>query len=215
MKNWNSLDAMFRAINSEVNYLVLRNFEELENSGFLDGHADIDFLCDDAACMAKVLGAGHRGAESDRTHCKVNIAGRIIPVDIREVGDGYYDAQWEKDMLAERQMYHGLFYILSEEQYFYSLIYHACIQKPCLSEEYKKRLQKMGRKIGIPMDNGDFIEKLQIYMREKGYKFTYPVHPGMTVNFRLVDKRMIEKNYRRIFERKVYACKKKLRSVLR
>lgn len=203
------------AINENVNYLVLRNFEELENSGFLEGHADIDFLCDDADRMIQVLKAGHRGAESDKTHCKVDIAGRIIPVDIRAVGDGYYDARWERDMLAGRQMYHDQFYILNEEQYFYSLIYHACVQKPRLSEDYRERLRAMGKRIGVSIDNDDFMGILQAYMREKGYRFTYPVHPGIIANFAQVDKGLIEKDPKLVLKRKAYVLKKKLRSILR
>ena len=46
---WHSVDEIFRVLNeSNCNYIVMRNFECFESGQvFMNGHDDIDLLCDD------------------------------------------------------------------------------------------------------------------------------------------------------------------------
>jgi len=88
---WPRLGQAFEALNRECSYLVLRNFEQFRESAFLAGHDDMDLLCDDRAKLRGTLRATARFARDGGVHCTVSIGSVKIPVDIRTVGDGYYD----------------------------------------------------------------------------------------------------------------------------
>ena len=59
MGEFGSIFEFFEALNEAgVKYLVLRNYENLlEQEMFLDGHGDIDLLCDDYKKIVKAVGA--------------------------------------------------------------------------------------------------------------------------------------------------------------
>ena len=150
MKEWGSFKEFFDVLNKECKYLVLRNYRDITDEGKAGGeHEDIDFLCDDAARFIAVCGCEPRKSAKDRIHQKILVGGKVIPVDIRYVGDGYYDPAWEADMLKRRRLYDERMYIMDETDEYYSLVYHAVIQKNTVSEDYAARLAKMaGMEIG-------------------------------------------------------------------
>ena len=101
MKKWLNAQAVFQTLNENFTYLVLRNFELFYNSILMDSHADIDLLCykKDKKAIVKLLDAQPRLNRDDGIHYQITIAQEVIPIDLRWVGDGYYDATWEQNML--------------------------------------------------------------------------------------------------------------------
>ncbi|MCR4585617.1 MAG: hypothetical protein K5686_07825 [Lachnospiraceae bacterium] len=177
MREWRSFKELFAELNKECNYLVLRNYQDISDDGkAVSGHEDIDFLCDDIDKLEAVCGGTPRKKKNDRIHQKIKVNGVEIPVDIRTVGDGYYDPAWEVEMLKNRRKYKELLYIMDEKNELYSLIYHVIIQKNSISADYAKKLADMA---GIPEFTEAYgIKELEDYMRERGYKYTYPEYPG-------------------------------------
>lgn len=102
MSGWNRIEEMFEQLHkANFRYIILRNYEEIEADNFYSsGHADIDFLTSNGHQFAKTIGAYPRFAEDDGIHYKVMIAGTEVVIDVRSVGDGYYDIHWEKEMLS-------------------------------------------------------------------------------------------------------------------
>lgn len=174
---WKDTQELFQKLNQTCNYVILRNYEEIGEKEFLmDAHPDIDLLCDNSKKLKKQLkivkNPGHiRHAD----HYWVKIGDRMVEIGVRYVGDLYYDTEWEKHMLDKKILHTEGFYVMDEENYFYSLLYHAYFQKKKLSEDYPVRFQKMARAIGISAaTEQESLAALFQYMKEKSYFVTCP-----------------------------------------
>ena len=198
--NFNGIRAFFEALNQAgVRYLVLRNYENLlEPEMYLDGHGDLDLLCEDSDQLARVICAipfppKSSARENDNVHYKIYVDAQPVSLDLRQVGDGYYCEAWERDLLDRRVM-NDCFYVMNDEDYFYTLTYHAILQKRTFSEEYRLRLIQMSDKLGLNVvghNELDFINLLECHMREKGYRFCFSSDSMVPNRFHLVDKDLV------------------------
>lgn len=203
---WNSIQEIFDALNqSSINYVVLRNYESLNNTNiFMEGHEDIDLLCDSITLAKKILGARKIYKFPGRNSYKINLNNTELQVDIRYVGDGYYDTKWEKAILNTKKLFNDYIYIISDEMYFYTLIYHAIYQKNFLSSEYYVKLQNMGMQLGQIITSKRQLENILFqFMLDNEYKFTYTSDPGIILNFPVSRKDMIKNNIIRQAKRKL------------
>lgn len=212
-KNWASIQDLFCRLNrSGINYIVLRNYESLANNDiFVGEHDDIDFLCDNIYKMIKLLDARPIYRFPNRNSYIIRFQNRDLQVDVRYIGDGYYDTDWEKALLKRKVIFNNFIYVIDNKMYFYTLIYHAIYQKFFLSDEYFLRLKKMAKKSGKNITQKKQLEYiLFIFMKKMGYKFTYTKDPGIILNFRNVPMNMICFNPYRILKRKLLKCLNKL-----
>ena len=213
---FNSVRDFFAYIDSQkINYIVLRNYEDFERDDFLmDGHADIDMLCSDRKHLRKILGVGN-----GNVHCRIEIANQNVQIDIRETGDGYYCREWEEDMLSKKRMYKDICYVMDDETYFYSLIYHALIHKYSVSDEYLQRFTIMGRNpdINIEVREDNLLKILETYMLSHGYRYTYTSNPGSIVNFRHkgLTKSMIQGNMPVQMRRAAFRFKRRIKTTVK
>lgn len=173
MKRWNSAEEVFAVLNNNYEYLIFRNFEGFFGSILLDNHADVDILLwkKDKRSVIHELCAIPRLEKNDGIHYKVLVADSEIPIDIRTVGDGYYDKRWETKMLSSRQYCTIGFYRMNDENYFWSLLYHSLYHKGTISEEYCNRLKKLSQGI-INCEGANLEELLAEYMLKNGYFYT-------------------------------------------
>ena len=141
-RTWKTIDEIFTSLNNAgCNYIVMRNFECFESGDvFVDGHDDIDLLCDDIRTVRKILDVRRRFKFPTVNSYCIKYNELIVHVDIRYVGDGYYDRKWQEDMLNKKCLINQNIYVPDFEDYFYSLIYHAIYQKKVLSDEYLNKL---------------------------------------------------------------------------
>ena len=182
---------------------MLRNYENLLEPGlYVDGHADIDLLCDNARTIVELVEAQpivpkNSRLQDDGIHYLISVNNNPVQLDLRQVGDGYYCAKWEKDLLDRRVMRNG-FYVMNDEDYFYTLAYHAILQKRSLSREYFIRLCNMADGLDLSVDEyseSGLLGLLENYMREHEYRFSYS-HDIMVPNrFRLVDNNLIDRDF--------------------
>lgn len=176
MWKWNSLKDLFAKLN-ETKYVVLRNYETLEEE--IDEGGDIDILCSEKKYVVDHIHAYKRVSGDEIFNYFVMVGDKRIPIDIREVGDGYYDERWEKAMLQKRIKFMK-YYIMDEENYKYSLLYHALLHKFKIREDYIKRLKDM---FGIEIGNNDVTDELLgVYMHKRGYFIPIPVDKGVEFN---------------------------------
>ncbi len=216
IRNWKSLNEFFNVLNKNVEYVVLRNYEEFIEGEFNVSHPDIDILCRDSRELIMIAESTTRTSNSkDLIHQQIMIDEKIVALDVRHVGDGYYDDLWEENMLKKRVVINDFCYVLDEENYFYSLLYHALVQKRFVSGDYQLRLTKMAEKLNIKRTYSPVsIETLQSYMREKNYLFTYPEYLGGITNFEHVDKDMIKKDIFRTIRKCIYLLKNKIKIII-
>lgn len=202
---FNRISEVIEILNTnKISYLILRNYENLLNDQIYEGgHEDIDMLCQSSDEIVNLLGAIPNSRKGDGTHYHIIVGGNRVNLDLRHLNDGYYCTEWQNEMLANRVLYKS-FYVMSKEDYFYSLVYHAIIQKPFLTEEYCNRLAKMAEEINVCQNCYSqelFLSLLQNYMRQKGYKFTYTEDPSIPLKYDHIDKELIQYNFLRRLKR--------------
>ena len=94
------------------------------------------------------------------------------------VGEQYYDPKWVNDILDRKILYQHEFYIPTDKDYFYSLLYRSLVQKPMVPEDHIEKLVNFSTKLKInnltrenfSTDNV-IIEILDAYMREMEYEY--------------------------------------------
>lgn len=216
MYGFDSISEFFKVLNNaDIHYLVLRNYENLlEPEMFVDGHGDIDLLCDDYKKIVKATGAipfhaNPSKPDGDGIHYKIFVNGHSVSLDLRQISDGYYCEKWERELL-NRRIKHECFFVMNQHDYFYTLIYHAILQKRFFSDEYRKRLLLMSNSIGVSQNIGserEFIKLLEYFMKENGYSFTYSTDYMVPNRFSLVDATLIERNNRLKFKHALFDFK--------
>lgn len=195
--SWSNINEFFDALNKRCNYVILRNYEEITETNFLcEGHADIDFLTDDVCIFVDTMKAYPRFVTDDLIHYFVNISGIEVEVDVRHVGDDYYCKKWELKMLESKKRINN-FYVLDDINYYYSLIYHAVLQKDFLSNEYKKRLYRMAQNNMITANSEtEQLNELIKFMKKHSYIFCYPDDYCVPLRVNLVPSKMVRKYYK-------------------
>lgn len=134
----------------------------------------------------------------------ISFQNHSVNVDIRFIGDGYYDTAWERKMLADRVLIDSNIYVLDSINYFYSLIYHALFQKHSLSDEYLVKLISMAEALYIPCRSPlELMQSLENYMLANNYFYTITRDPGIILNFDNVNKTRIKNNHFWLFKRHV------------
>ena len=179
---WNDISELFHVLNSaslHAPYALLRNWEGLPHAATLPGHGDIDVLCTNSRETAFLANAFPVSPEPHRVLHRTSVGGKELLFDFREVGDDYYDANWERDMLARRVYSPEGFFHLCKEDYFHSLLYHAAVHKPEISEDYVVRLMDLSRDVA-PLFGDALSDPAQIrsildsFMSKQGYGFVEP-----------------------------------------
>ncbi len=167
---WETIVQMLNSLNRlSRKTLVLRNYELFEKDEFINGHEDIDLLCEDPDAVIEALYAKQTNGDEDKTHLIAGVSGRMIPIDLRTVGDSYYDSKWEADMLRRRVRTPQGYFVLHPEDYIYSLLYHGIYHKQFLKEEYVLRVMELACINEIKIDKNHLKDELDLFMRKNGY----------------------------------------------
>ena len=178
---WKSLKQVFDVLNLTEKYVVMRNFEPLPDEFYAGKHGDIDFLVRDYDAVRYILNARPVFSEPHRVHNRIMVAGEEVLLDLRYVGDGYYDTNWQKEMLKNKTQYKNVS-IMNREDYFYSLLYHAIIHKPEVADDYitaLNEISKNNRYVDGSINQSWFkrglaAEVLGKYLAKNNYEITKP-----------------------------------------
>lgn len=173
---YQSISDFFYVLNNTIEYVVLRNHEVLPEEYTVEGHGDIDLLVANRNYVAYLTLAQPVFKEPYRVYHMINIAGKEVPFDFRYVQDNYYSPKWEQDILKTRVMSKDLFYVPSPEHQFYTLLYHAYIQKWEVKSDYIPKLTHYGKQINIDFkDSPDLaVGLLDAFMLPRNYEYIRP-----------------------------------------
>ena len=171
-EGWSDINQLFYVLNSTIRYVVLRKFESLPDDYPLAHEEDIDLLVDNYKEACWIMDAKPVTDKPYRILNQVEIAGQSVRFDLRYVGDNYYDKCWQRNILKNRVLDPGGFYRPNDEDHFYTLLYHAIIQKPAMSDEYREKLTRMASGLGI---SGIGKRVLDDYMERMWYEYVEPV----------------------------------------
>lgn len=207
---WKSLEELFYALNNCINYVVLRNYEGMPETVTLGKHGDVDFLCEDIKQMELITNSEVVYKNKFRVRRKVRIAEKELFCDFRFIGDCYYDEKWEKNILDTKVLFKNLFYVPDSVNMFYTLLYHALIQKYYIADDYVKKLTDYGDKIGVQTDyeqRNSLILLLEEFINKNHYSFVEP--KDLSVNYNIQNTNQIESVGHKI-RQKTYRLLKKL-----
>ena len=183
---WKSLRELFAFLNATLPYAVLRNAESLPDCFDPSVHGDIDLLVPDAEACASLLNARRVFPEPHRVHYEVIVDGRPIRLDFRFVGDNYYDRRWERKMLERRICRNGV-NLLSPEDAFFALVYHALYQKFEIARDYSDKAARLAAAAGLPWtDFANALIRLEDFLSRNGYGKCRPQDISVRWNGRLV-----------------------------
>lgn len=171
-----SIENFFYVLNNTIRYVVMRNHECLPNQYTVEGHGDIDILCENKNWMSYLTGAQKVFPEHYRVYHTIKIGGIDVPFDFRYIGDNYYDQPWQEDILNSRVLTKDLFYTPDAENQYYSLLYHAYIQKWKVKEDYPSKLQKYAEAIGQSYNHNCkvCVEQLDSFLQSNRYEYVRP-----------------------------------------
>lgn len=94
-------------------------------------------------------------------------------------------------MLARKCRHADGFFVMNESDYFYSLIYHAVLQKKALTEDYRKKLADMAHTLGISAETEEnFLTCLIDEMKRRHFRFPYPGDSTVYNRFYMVPREM-------------------------
>lgn len=190
-EGWHDLRHLFYVLNATMPYVVLRNYEPFPDGYYSAEHGDIDLLVADRRDTAFITNASPVFKSGHRVHYKVRIGNEDVKFDFRSIGDGYYDISWQENIIANRRLEKETFYVPSVDDHFYSLLYHALVQKPAIAKDYAIRLLEVARAnkvtLGNPSSNPTTaVKALAKFMNRNGYKFTQPKDKSVYVNAQTV-----------------------------
>lgn len=168
------LDMLWDKLN-DIEYIVLRNY--LNASDEVAKGGDIDLLCASRDVLIERLHLVSRANDGNLNNCKTIINGVEIPIDVRYIGDNYYDHNWENDMIKRKKKF-GKCYVIGEYDEDYSILYHILLHKYDIPSKYNGFLKK---KFGN-IETNILIDRLAEYMRSNGYSPENPVDKGVCFN---------------------------------
>ena len=179
-KKFDTLDDVFKELNKckDLKWIVMRNFEKMPNEINIDSHLDVDLLVNDYFLIKRILdgfNATNNTYEDGKNRILnyVIINNKKILFDFRFVGDNYYCKTFQEDMLNSRIKHENSFYIPNPEYHLYSLIYHAIIHKPKISNTYIKVFKQYGL-TNENINRKDLRVMLEKFMQDKNYKYVKP-----------------------------------------
>ncbi len=190
-KGWKNFEEFIEVANNSCNWLVLRNFEYLPND-FFGNDKDVDVLCEDLEQFVETMKLTKRswGIAAYETI----IDEKVVPFDVRFLGDGYYDKLWQYKMLNNKVYTEHSVPRMNDEDYFYSLIYHSKIQKYEVKEVYKTRFFTLANSLNITdykieniKDDKYIAKKLNKFMKLNHYIYTMPIDCNVPKNKQFFD----------------------------
>lgn len=181
---YQSITHLFYVMNNAINYCVLRNHECLPSEYTIEGHGDIDLLVENLNYMANLTLARKVYKETYRVYHTIRINGEDIPFDFRHVGDNYYDRPWEEDILKTRVLHKDIFYTPNPTHQYYSLLYHAYIQKREVKEDYIPKLTHYAAAINETFhpDIEPTISQLDSFLEKNRYEYIRPIDKTVVYN---------------------------------
>lgn len=176
---YENIEQLFYVLNNSIKYCVLRNYECLPKEYTIEGHGDIDLLVEDLNYIKYLtLAKSYYPDLNYRVHYGINISNKLIPFDFRYVGDDYYDINWQNQILNNLDLYNSLVKVPNTINYFYTLLYHAYVQKKIVKADYFERLTRMSKALNIGYDTSFSLDKIKVvldkFMIRNNFEYTTP-----------------------------------------
>lgn len=209
-EGWGSYKELFDILNITSNYLVQRSFETLPTK---NEELDIDFLTDNYQRLASAIGSDQNNKYPYKG--KAIIENEEISIDMRYVGDNYYNTIWAERMLSRRTSCNGVF-VPRIDDFFFSLLFHCKVQKPSVKEKYIPQLSDIAKLLkfnwfseSLLKDDRQVADILNGYYRSEGYFFEQPIDREVYTN-----KKIAVFLPQRSYSKKIFSLRKSIKAYL-
>ncbi len=163
---WDSLNQLFYVLSNTIDYVILRGYDIIEKSSSSNQpDDDIDILTTEYENAVYIIN-GKPACSTIRPHQQIKIASTIFYLDLWDFYKGYYDLQWEKEMLQSKVNFADAF-ILNPENDFFCLLYHCLINKNQIAAKYSSKLNEY--KYKQPSSNASWENILVQFLSSKDY----------------------------------------------
>ena len=179
-RGWDSLRQLFTILNECMPYVVLRNADTLDRLAE-ESHPDIDMLVPDIDQFAAITGAERMSQKPYKYAHLLRVGGKAYKFDLRTPGDGYYDPAFASDILSRARLENGV-RVPCEEDFFYSLLYHALIQKDAISPDYEATFRRLIESGKVTPSSPAWKTALSDWLSSKGYSYCEPLDPKVKFN---------------------------------
>lgn len=210
---FHSFTDLFRMLdgNLPLKYVVLRwhleLMEAIENSDVTNTLKDVEILVNDYYAFKGLTGAlstntNEMREQNNAGHIQscISVAGHEVVFDVRYIGDGYIDSTWQSHMLKHRKRVYlstmqgqVSFHVPSDEDYYFSLLYHFLVQKRAitkLAEKHSKYIAPLAAAVGVQLHSKNDLQakaapvwaELESFMDLHAYQFTKPTDPNVGFN---------------------------------
>lgn len=179
---WDSLQQFFYTLNATTEYVVLRGFEHLQETLNSTEHGDIDCMVRHSTDAALLVG-GRDLNPHGRPHYLVRIGEQQVFIDIWDIRNHYHDPKWDDNILRTAVLHEGLIRVPCTENYFYMMVHHCLINKRKVAGDYPALLADLFTRTGLadhydtaayPSPFDLYLDLLQQFMKERGYRYTRP-----------------------------------------
>lgn len=185
-KTWKDMNQVLYVLNETVDYVVLRNFSGLFSDYSKSLHGDVDILTDNKYAARLALNAKPVFKNKRRVQHIVKIGDGGVYFDIRYIGDNYYCKKWEKEILSKKQLAKENYYRTDEENFYYSLLYHALIQKKKVADDYIEIFADYFK----DQNDVQLTDTLLAYLKEHQYSMNEPYDYSVYFNEQVTGKKM-------------------------
>lgn len=216
----NQIRELFDVLNKKCQYIVLRNWDDIFNECIYgNGHNDIDVLCESIEEFVKCTDAVRVHGNKKRDNFIVFLDNISVRFDVRWVGDGYYPLLWERKMLKNRVINKDDIYTVCPEDYYYTLLYHAFLQKKSLSQEYRAKLvglrSSKSNDFGEDVSDEELLKDLKKYLESNDLKVEIPQDPVVNINWNNLRKVGQPVYLYRLVYRYIYILGKRLKKIFK
>lgn len=125
-----NLRQFFQYLNDiNFQYVVLRNWDNLPDSVEMGDHSDLDLLVYDYDHFKELFPEAKPEFPFPRVRNRLDVGDQYIFMDVRHLGDGYYPADFEKEILDTREWNPNGFFTPNPQIFRIALAYHAVHHK--------------------------------------------------------------------------------------
>jgi hypothetical protein len=182
LEGFSSLNDAFKLMGECCDYVLLSDYGSLSRTHQVGQCGDIDILVADRDGFLSLLCANKCNDSIANSRYFALIAGSEVFFNVRCVGDGYYDATFQENILKARVLNSSGVYVADERSHMYSLLYDALIHSAKILPEHSLKVGVLFSTADLELSLGQMQRTLDDFMSSEGYRYTVPADKGVYFN---------------------------------
>jgi len=196
---WKSFDELFYTLNECSEYIVLRNYQNINIEYISCNKGDVDLLVKDRKEICYILG-DINAVEKENKHLEIDVDKNIILFEVYEKGKNLFYKKFEDDLIKYKKKTNFIYHP-NQEMNLFALIYHALLLNKEFSEKHRKRIEEEIKKIQnlskLEIKESILLKELNNFFVKNNYYYIAPDNIHIYFNYRKeIKDRLIENRKR-------------------